>query len=330
MLPDVDPFLPRRFLRGGHAQTLASYFLPRRNRLPAPEERLFSVEPDVQVLCHRHWHADRASRLTVVILHGLEGSTESQYVVGTANKAWDAGMNVVRMNQRNCGGTERLGPTLYHSGLSADMGAVVRALIAEDKLLRIALAGFSMGGNITLKLLGDWGTDAPREVIAAAAVSPAMDLAPSADALHLPANRLYEWNFVFGLKRRLRAKARLFPGRYDVTRLAPVRTLRDFDHHITAHYCGFASGEDYYQRSSASRVVDRIAAPTLVIHALDDPFIRILPETRARILANPHITYVETAHGGHCAFLAPPNGYDGRWAERRIVRFFADRLSPPP
>jgi uncharacterized protein len=328
MPPEVDPFLPRRFLRSAHAQTLASYFLPRRSRLPAPEERLFNVEEDVQVLCHCHWQADRAVRLTVVILHGLEGSTESQYVVGTANKAWEAGMNVVRMNMRNCGGTERLGPTLYHSGLSADMGAVVRALIEEDKLSRIGLAGFSMGGNLTLKLLGDWGKDKPREVVAAAAVSPAMDLAASADALHLPENRLYEWNFVHGLKRRLRAKARLFPGRYDVARLAPVRTLRDFDHHVTAHYCGFESGEDYYQRAAAARVVDRIAVPTLVIHSLDDPFIRILPETRARILANPHITYVETAHGGHCAFLAPPNGYDGRWAERRIVRFFAGQARP--
>src|SRR5207244_2358937 len=102
-----------------------------------------------------NWQPDRQGALTVVLVHGLEGSTESQYILGTANKAWAAGMNVVRMNMRNCGGTHRLGPTLYHSGLSGDVGAVMRALIADDGLSRVAVAGFSMGGNLVLKLAGE-------------------------------------------------------------------------------------------------------------------------------------------------------------------------------
>jgi predicted alpha/beta-fold hydrolase len=322
----AEPFAPRAFLRGGHAQTLAAALLPRRHALPGAEARLFNVEAgaaDVQVLCHCHWQAERRRAATLVLLHGLEGSSDGQYILGTAGKAWAAGMNVVRMNMRNCGGTERLAPTLYHSGLSADLGAVVSELIREDKLERIFLAGFSMGGNITLKLAGEWGAETPPEVRALAAVSPAIDLAACADALHRPGNRLYEWNFLWGLKRRLRTKARLFPGRYETQGLVRLASVRDFDDRVTARYCGFTGADDYYARSSASRVLEHIARPTLILHSLDDPFVPLTAETRAKVLANPHLRLVETAGGGHCAFLAPANGYDGRWAERELVRFFA-------
>jgi len=320
-----EPFAPRAFLRGGHVQTLAAALLPRRHALPAAEARLFRVEgaADVQVLCHCHWQAERRAAATLVLLHGLEGSSAGQYILGTAGKAWAAGMNVVRMNMRNCGGTERLAPTLYHSGLSSDLGAVVAELIRADQLPRIFLAGFSMGGNITLKLAGEWGGEAPPEVRAVAAVSPAIDLAACADALHRPGNRLYEWNFLWGLKRRLRRKARLFPGRYETRGLARLGSVRDFDDQVTARYCGFAGADDYYARSSASNVVERIARPTLILHSQDDPFVPLTSETRAKLLANPHVRLVESAGGGHCAFLAAANGYDGRWAERRVVEFFS-------
>ncbi|HZQ90684.1 MAG TPA: alpha/beta fold hydrolase [Terriglobales bacterium] len=320
-------FKPHRLLVGGHAQTLAGRFLPRRDALPPADERLFSVEAGVEVMCRCHWQADRRAALTVIVVHGLEGSSESQYVIGTANKAWAAGMNVVRMNMRNCGGTEMLGPTLYHSGMSGDVGAVMRALITDDKLAHVALAGFSMGGNLALKLAGELGRDraTPPELRAVAAVSPAADLGASADALSLPSNRIYEWHFVRNLKRSVRRKALAFPGRYDVSRLAGLRSVRDFDEHVTAPYSGFANADDYYFRAAAARVIEHIAVPTLIIHAADDPFIRLLPPTRAAIAANPHVVLEETAHGGHCGFVgeADRNGYDGRWAEREIVRFFA-------
>ncbi|HSB75375.1 MAG TPA: hypothetical protein VLC12_06975, partial [Terriglobales bacterium] len=134
----AEPFRPRRGLRGPHRQTLASQFLPRRITSPSPEERLFQVEPEVQVLCRCHWQAERRRALTLLIVHGLEGSSESQYVLGTTAKALAAGMNVVRMNVRNCGGTEQLGPSLYHSGLSADVGCVARSLLAGENLPRLA------------------------------------------------------------------------------------------------------------------------------------------------------------------------------------------------
>jgi predicted alpha/beta-fold hydrolase len=317
-------FTPRRGLRGGHLQTIAGNFLPRRNGLPNGEDRAFSVEDEAQVVCRCHWQPDREKRLTVIIVHGLEGSVESQYVIGTGTKAWEAGMNVVRMNMRNCGGTEALTPTLYHSGLSADVGAVAKTLIEQDSLQRVALVGYSMGGNLVLKLAGDWGGEAPRQLRAVAAVSPAMDLAESADAMHTPANWVYEQRFLINLRRRVGYKAKLFPGRYDLARLRGVRSIREFDEKVTAHYCGFTGADDYYYRASSARVLERIAVPTLVLHALDDPFIRVTADTRAKLSANPNIRYIETAHGGHCAFLAEPNGYDGRWAERTAIEFFRE------
>lgn len=321
-------FVPHRLLRGGHAQTLAGNFLPRRNALPAPEERLFSVAEDSQVLCHCHWQAQRNNVPTVVIVHGLEGSSESQYVIGTGSKAWLAGMNVVRMNMRNCGGTEQLTPTLYHSGLSADVGAVVSALIEKDRLGQVALVGYSMGGNLVMKLVGEWGPGAPKEVKAAVGVSPAMDLSPSADALHRPSNRIYEMKFIYGLRRRFQRKAALYPQHYEIKHLSRLRSIRQFDDQITARYSGFSGAEDYYTRASSSSVAANITVPTLVMHSLDDPFIVMRDTTREALRANPHVTFIETRHGGHCAFLSAPNGYDGRWAEKTAIEFIQKHATP--
>ena len=313
--------MSRRGLRGGHVQTLASFFLPRRITLPTAEKRLIEVERGVQVLCHCHWQPDRKNALTVIIVHGLEGSSESQYMLGIAAKGTAVGMNVVRMNQRNCGGTDALSPTLYHSGRSQDIAAVAQNLIHEDGISRFALAGFSMGGNLVLKLAGEWGREAPPQLRAVAAVCPSVNLAASADALHLTGNRLYEYYFMWQLRRRLRMKARLFPQVFETARMRGVTSLRDFDDKVTAYYCGFEGASDYYERSAAANVVDRIAVPTLILHAANDPFIRILPETRQKILSNPNITFVETEDGGHCSFLAEADGDDGRWAEREVVEF---------
>jgi uncharacterized protein len=320
--PQFPGFQPRPGLRGGHLQTLAAQFLRRRIHLPPPEDLHVQVAEGVQVLCHCHWQPDRRHAPALVIVHGLEGSSQSQYVIGATAKALAAGMSVVRMNMRNCGRTGHLGPTLYHSGLSGDVREIALAVLRDQKVARLLLLGFSLGGNLVLKLAGEWGREAPAELRGVAAVSPALDLAASADALHLPANRLYELYFLWNLKRSVRAKARLYQGRYDLTRLRRLRSLRDFDHRVTAFYCGFESADDYYARASAAQLLDRLAVPVLVIHAADDPFIRITPSTRAKLLGNACIRYVETEHGGHCGFLGrAADGDDGRWAERAAVDF---------
>jgi predicted alpha/beta-fold hydrolase len=316
-------FRPHRWLRGGHVQTLASFFLPRRIDLPAAEQRLIEVEPGIPVLCHCHWQKDRAT-LTLIVVHGLEGSSESQYMLGIARNGLAAGINVVRMNQRNCGGMDHCGPTLYNSSRSADVAAVARNLVERDGVSGFVLIGFSMGGNLVLKLAGEWGSDGPAQFRGVAAVCPAVNLAAGADALHEPANRIYEHYFLLQLFRRYRRKVKLFPATYNEARLRGIKTLREFDDRITAFYCGFTGADDYYDRAAAAHVISRIVRPALVIHAASDPFVRILPETRQALLSNRHITYIETEDGGHCAFLGERDGdsaYDGRWAEREVVEF---------
>lgn len=318
-------FRPGRWLRGGHVQTLAAFLLSRRIHLPAPEERLVEVAPGIQVRCWCYWQPqNREQAPTLIVVHGLEGSTESQYMTGVARNGLAADMNVVLMNQRNCGGMDHCAPTLYNSSLSSDVAAVARHVVERDGVSRFVLIGFSMGGNLVLKLAGEWGSQAPPQLRGVAAVCPAMDLAASADALHEPANRIYEYYFLLQLFRRTRRKARHFPGFLDLSRLRGVRSLRQFDDRITAYYCGFTGADDYYARAGAANVVDRIAVPTLIIHAANDPFIRMRPETRERILRNPNITYIETSDGGHCAFIGLRDGDprdDGRWAEKQVVEF---------
>ncbi len=315
-------FRPRRFLSGGHVQTIASFLLPRKFSLAKSEERLIEVEPGIPVLCHCHWQPDRRTALTVIIVHGLEGSSESKYMLGIAEKGLAAGMNVVRMNQRTCGGTDALAPTFYHSGRSADVAAVAKILVEKDSLSRFALCGFSMGGNLVLNTAGEWGSAGPPEFVAVAAVCPAMDLAASADALHEPANRLYEQYFLRQLRARMRRKAECFPGRYDLSRIEGLKSLRDFDDRVTAFYSGFDGASDYYARSAAANVIDKIAVPAYILYSENDPFIRVLPETRRKIAANTKITFVETADGGHCSYIGERNGYDGYFAEQAVVEFF--------
>ena len=259
----------------------------------------------------------------MILLHGLEGSSNSQYVVGNANKMWLAGFNVVRMNMRNCGGTETLTPTLYHSGLSGDVGCVMRTIAARHHLSAFALCGYSMGGNLVLKLAGELGASEPL-LRAVTTVSPALDLGPSADALHRPINRMYELRFLRGLSKRFRRKAELFPDLYDPARANHLRSLIEFDDLITAPYNGFTGAADYYYRAAAARVLSHIAVPTLILHALDDPFVQLTHESREQVLANPNITLIEPQHGGHCAFLAkavPTANDDGYWAESTVLSF---------
>jgi len=317
-------FRPHPWFRGGHVQTLASFFLPRRIQLPNPEERLVEVAPAIKIRCLCHWQADRRGALTLIVVHGLEGSTDSQYMRGIARDGLDAGMNVVLVNQRNCGGMDAAAPTLYNSGLSGDVAAVARNVVEHDGVSRFVLIGFSMGGNLVLKLAGEWSREAPSQFLAVVAVCPAMDLAASADALHEPANRLYEYYFMLQLFQRFRRKAKLFPRDFDAARLKGISSLREFDDRVTAFYCGFTGADDYYARAAASNVVDRIAVPGLIVHAANDPFIRLVAETRQRIAANPNLTFIETSDGGHCAFLGARDGRepdDGRWAERTAVEF---------
>jgi uncharacterized protein len=318
----VKEFIPHRVLRNAHAMTIAASFWPRRHRrLPASVERLFEVAPGTRVRGECHWQEDPLTRPTLVLLHGLEGSSESDYILGTAEKAWVAGFNVVRLNQRNCGGTEKLTPSLYHSGLSGDIRAVALELIERDALPEVFAAGFSMGGNLVLKMAGEIGDAAPAQLRAFVAVAPALDLAACADALAEPRNFIYERHFVRSLKQSIRRKASLFPELYPIDGLKGVRTVRDFDDIVTARFCGFRGASDYYEQSSARRVIQGIRRPTLIMTAEDDPFVPYASFENPAIRENSNITFVATRHGGHCAFISKQAGEERFWAEARIVDF---------
>ncbi len=327
----MQAFQPHPLLRNPHLMTLAAAFWPRRfSRLRPPTERLFKVEPGTRILAKCHWQAEPQRHPTIVLVHGLEGSSESLYMLGIAEKAFAAGFNALRLSQRNCGGTERLTPTLYNSGLSGDCRAVLAELTdpsGRDALPEVFFAGYSMGGNLVLKMAGELADRAPAQLRGVCAVNPGIDLAACADAIALPQNFLYEWNFLHGLKRRMRSKARLFPGRYSLDGLGRVRTLREFDDAFTAPSFGYRDADDYYYRASALRVVAAIRAPTLILTAQDDPFVSFAAFRDPGVAGNPQITLVAPSCAGHCAFISRNAGDERFWAEARVVEFCQQHLT---
>ncbi|HKO34959.1 MAG TPA: alpha/beta fold hydrolase [Pyrinomonadaceae bacterium] len=354
------PFVPARFFTQGDMQTLAAFFWPGRFRprdVTEDEERLFEVEPGSQVLARCRWQPDRTQHPTLVLWHGLEGSAASAYMLTTAAKIFQRGFNVVRMNIRNCGGTEHLTPTLYHGGLTHDLRAVVVELINQDLLPRIVIAGFSLGGNLTLKLAGEWGGEVPEQLKGVVAISPSVDLQASSDLLKQPRNFVYHRNFLYYLKRRITLKQQKYPELYDSSALGGISSLVQFDDHYVAPAFDFADARDYYAKASALPFLSRIRVPTLIIHAQDDPFIPFTPLEKALLplpargegtegwgcdapnlspnpspqaergndlllTTNPSILLVAPPRGGHVAFVGADSLDEDRfWAENRLVDF---------
>ncbi|MDQ1558478.1 MAG: uncharacterized protein QOD32_1538 [Pyrinomonadaceae bacterium] len=322
----AKPFTPHPLFKSGHAQTLVAFTWPRRRRLRelrTDEARLFEVEAGVRVLVHCRWQRDSRACPTLLLVHGLEGSSESIYMMSTALKAHRAGFNVLRLNLRTCGDTLHLTQTLYNSGLSADLGALIKELVERDRLNDIFLAGFSLGGNMSLKLAGEYGADFPAELKGVCAVSPSVELAASATAIEQRSNWVYQRKFIRSLKRRMREAARLYPERYDASELARVRTLRQFDERYTAPHGGFRDAADYYARSSSLPLIPRIQVPTLIIHAEDDPFIPFDSLRHPSVSANSNVVLLAPRHGGHVGFVGDGHtpGEDRFWAENRLIEF---------
>lgn len=321
----VKPFTPHPRFTSGHAQTFAAYYwlrglMKRAHR--ADEPRIFKVEPGVRMLAHCRWQKSRLKHPTIILVHGLEGSNTSIYMLGTAAKAYRAGFNVVRVNLRNCGKTEHLTHTLYHAGLTGDLRVILRELIEQDGLSNIFICGFSMGGNITLKLAGEDAKNLPPELSGICAVSPTIDLSSCVEAIEWRTNRIYKWSFLRSMKNRVRRKQKLFPELYDTTDLKHIRKLKEFDERYTSAGGGFKSADEYYERASAIHFIRHIEKPTLMIHAQDDPFVPFHPFRHPSIAANPHLIFLATEHGGHVGFIgADTNGEDRFWMENRVVEF---------
>jgi uncharacterized protein len=315
-------FSPHPLLWNGHAMTIASAFVPRRFGLPPAGDRLFQVDPESRILARCHWQPGQSTAAPVlVIVHGLEGSSESNYVLGIADKSFRAGFHVLRMNQRNCGDTESLTPTLYNSGLSGDYRAVFEELANRDGFGQIFFAGYSMGGNLVMKMAGEFGGNAPEALRGVCAVCPALDLAACADALDRRENYLYQRRFVKGLLSRYARKRKIFPDRYKAHGFGTIRTVREFDDAITAPQFGYRDAQEYYEHAGAKHVAAAVRVPLLLITAEDDPFVPYASFVAAKIADNPAIQFVGTAHGGHCGYISKYGGKERFWAEQRIVDF---------
>jgi predicted alpha/beta-fold hydrolase len=294
--------------RNSHVQTVAGHFWPR-PRVSAPvERRLYRTDAETRVLVESQRPAGQAAG-EVILVHGLEGSGDAGYMRGLSAAAVRAGFAAHRFHMRTCGGTARLCRTLYHAGLTADLLAVLR-VFREEGRGPMFLAGFSLGGNVVLKLAGELGEAARPLFRAVCAVSTPLDLEASARRLAQPGNRWYEMRFV----RRMRARL-LATGRYTPAELAGLRTLAAIDDRITAPSFGFGGASDYYRTQSAIRYLGGLRVPALLVQAKDDTFVPFAAFESAAVRSNPWIELLGVPHGGHLGFLA-----------RQGNRFWADSV----
>ena len=285
------------------------------------EERLFQVDSHSQIKCVCSWQPNRSQAPGLIVVHGLEGCHESHYMRGIAHKAWHAGFNVIRYNQRNCADTEHLTPTLYNGGLSQDIRAVADELVSKDSIQSIWLAGYSMGGNLVLKMAGE-AQGAFCELKGVVAVCPNIHPAACVAALEQRGNWIYHEHFMVRLKARLERKAKCFPGKWNLSLYKHIRTMSQFDDAYTAPDGGYRDAADYYEQSGSRHVLEHIRVPTLIITSQDDPFIPIRTFDLPVIRSNPSIQLVTPPHGGHCGFVQKSQATeDGHWAENRIVEF---------
>lgn len=316
-------FVPRKGLRHRHIMTMAGHFIKREfpGLAEISQERTFQVTPEAQILTHCGWQADRQNAATVIVVHGLEGSSSSKYAIGTALKAYQAGFNVIRINQRGCGNTFHLSPTPYHAGLTNDLRVIINELSQQDGIARIYVVGFSLGGNQSLKLAGEYGAMPPPTLQGVCAVSVPIDLADCADALHWAENWIYEWNFLLSLHKSYGQRAQLYPQRYKLPAFWRGLTLRRFDDLVSGPCNGFRDANDYYQQCSSMSYLQYIQVPTLIIQAKDDPFIPFTPFQKSSLSSS--VGLLATDQGGHVGYVGEPSSKEDLfWAENRAVEFF--------
>lgn len=271
----------------------------------------------MQVLVHTQ-SPDRDAHAAVILVHGLEGSSEAGYLVSAANAALKAGCVVHRTNIRGCGGTEGLCNTLYHAGLTSDLRALAQR-IHQESGLPIYLIGYSLGGNQVLKLAGELGESAQGWLAGAIAVSTPLDLRACALKLCQPSNRLYQERFVRNMGARMRRRHQVNPKLFSIDAIPHIRTVYDFDDKVTAPFFGFGNADNYYRTQSCGGFLQSIAVPTLLIHAEDDPMIPFEVYQNAAFASNPNLKLLTVDHGGHVGFLAKgPNRF---WVDHVIQQW---------
>lgn len=319
----MSEFRPPLFLRRGHLQTLAGYWARRGLRWTLPaEDVVVDLEEGLRLLLRASWQPDRAARPTLLLVHGLGGDDRSTYTVATGMLAWSRGWNVVRMNLRGAGASEALCARLYHAGLDTDLLAALSVVAARTP--RVAPVGFSLGANLVLLTLARQAGRLPAGVFASAAVSPPLDLSACADRLDRGSSRVYGRRYVRDLQRTYRRRQSLLPELYAAGRERGVRTIREYDDVITAHYSGFRDAADYYERSSAGPLLVRIDRPTLILAAHDDPMIPGESVARWPLPASGLVRREMLSTGGHVGFVGRTSAPGRFWAGERVMDFLGE------
>ena len=276
-------------------------------------------------LVHLYHHdvADEAPRL--LLLHGLEGSVRSHYVQGMARGALDRGWSFTLLVFRGCGPEFNSAPRMYHSGETSDLRFVLETLTNRFPTQPLFLAGVSLGGNVLLKYLGEAPDQVPKQVVAAAAMSVPFDLEAGSRHLQRGFARVYDRHFLKSLRRKALRKLAQHPALFDRDRALGARTIEDFDDAVTGPVHGFSGSTDYYTRSSSIHFIERIAVPTLLVSAEDDPFLPVEVLRRVAVVAgrNPRVKAEFMAHGGHVGFVTGWVPFRAvHWGERRLLSFF--------
>lgn len=322
-------YRPAWWVPGPHAQTLWGRLSRRRLRRPLRTEQWDTPDGDVVELLRLDAPA-RAAAPRLVLLHGLEGGPQSHYTAGLVDEAHARGWHADLLLFRGCGAAPNRARRFYHSGETDDLALVVDRLRREHPDQPLLLAGVSLGGNVLLKYLGERGADAPAAVRAAAVVSVPFDLGRGSRHLSRGFSHVYERHFLRSLRRKALAKLARYPDLFDAERLAVARTLFDFDDVVTAPVHGFASADDYYDRSSALRFLGGVRRPTLLLSAADDPFLPagVLDDVRAVAADNPCLDLEFVARGGHVGFVSGVRPWKPfYYAEWRVADYLASRLA---
>ena len=304
--------------RDPHLQTIAAHFWRRPDldaRFPL-ERRLFRTEPEVQVLVESQRPAGTPVG-EIVMVHGLEGSGEAGYICSLSALALESGFAAHRFHMRTCGGTEHLCKTLYHAGLTSDLVAVLRQFRQEGRA-PMFLAGFSLGGNVVLKLAGELGKDAVDLLRGVCTASAPLDLAACARRISQRDNLFYERRFVGKMRARLCATGRYLPADFQ-----GLRTVEEIDDRITAPSFGFGNAANYYRTQSAVGFLKQIRVPVLMVQSQDDTFVPFDIYRSAEVHENPLIELVATETGGHLGFLG--RGPDRFWLDRTIMNWIIHR-----
>lgn len=269
----------------------------------------------------------RPGRPVVLLLHGLEGSARRGYALNVYAELAMWGVGAVGLNFRSCGGEPNRLSRSYHSGETGDLAWCLGVLEQMLPGSPIGAVGFSLGGNVLLLHLGQAGEAATRTLSACVAVSVPYDLSECERALD--STRMGRWYvrvFLKTLVRKAEAKAELLPANVDLERIRRARTFREFDDAATAPLHGYASADDYYARASSATLINRIRVPTLLLQAMDDPFLPATAIPTTAIAANPCLQPVVTPRGGHVGFIAGRPWAPHFWAEQEAARFLAQRL----